>query len=70
MAEQQQRRPPARRTFLFGLLTGAGAVGAVAAVGRAPRPETPAAAATAAGPEPILYRRTEHVEAYYRTLYT
>ncbi len=58
-----------RRNFLVGLLTGAGAVAAVSAT-------PPSAAAkkepTSAAPPPsetILYRRTEDVERYYRTLY-
>lgn len=73
MAEQQDRRPPARRAFLVGLFTGAGAVGALAAVTRRPDAVAPASAPAASqvgGTEPILYRRTEHVESYYRTLYT
>ncbi|HEY7677894.1 MAG TPA: hypothetical protein VIG69_12525 [Candidatus Methylomirabilis sp.] len=64
----QAKKPLGRRSFLAGLLTGAGAVGAMVAVPRkatarkeAPREEV------AAGP--ILYRRTEDVERYYRTLY-
>lgn len=58
-----------RRNFLVGLLTGAGVVAAVSAT-------PPSAAAkkepTSAAPPPsetILYRRTEDVERYYRTLY-
>lgn len=57
-----------RRTFLVGLLTGAGVA---AALGAAPRK-----AAGTKGPGQsgapgglILYRRTEEAERYYRTLY-
>ncbi len=59
-----------RRTFLMGLLTGAGVVTALGArrttaaarpSASEPRPADPAA--------PILYRRTEEAERYYRTLY-
>jgi hypothetical protein len=60
-----------RRTFLAGLLTGAGAFAALGGQ----KPGT-AAAKPAAPPEqapdtaaPILYRRTAEVERYYRTLY-
>jgi hypothetical protein len=62
---------PERRTFLMGLLTGAGVATALAGAARsnagtttsapAPRGDTP--------PAPILYRRTPEVERYYRTLY-
>ncbi|MFQ5839673.1 MAG: formate dehydrogenase [Candidatus Methylomirabilales bacterium] len=54
-----------RRKFLLGLLGGAGVVATLAA--------TKGAAKAASAPKadslsPILYRRTEHVEKYYRTL--
>jgi hypothetical protein len=53
-----------RRTFLKGLLTGAGVA---VALGMVPKK---AAAQTKKGmPDPILYRRTEDVEKYYRSLY-
>jgi len=52
-----------RRSFLKGLLTGAGLA---VALGMVPKKAT---AQTKPGlPDPILYRRTEHVEKYYRTL--
>ncbi len=64
----QAKKPLGRRSFIAGLLTGAGAVGAMVAIPRkatgkkeGPRDEV------ATGP--ILYRRTEDVERYYRTLY-
>lgn len=58
-----------RRNFLVGLLTGAGAVAAVSATppSAAARRE-PTSAATPPS-DTILYRRTEDVERYYRTLY-
>lgn len=60
-----------RRTFLVGLLTGAGVVAALgAAVPRKAsggKEETPP---TKGAVEPVLYRRTEEAERYYRTLYT
>ena len=55
-----------RRNFLFGLLAGTGATSvALAAAGKAK-------AKSAAPPNegPVLYRRTEHAESYYKTLYT
>lgn len=67
---KRQRRAVGRRTFLAGLLTGGGvAAGLGAAAGKAapgkagtPEQATPADA-------PVLYRRTEEAERYYRTLY-
>lgn len=60
---------PGRRAFLFGLLTGGGSVGAL--VSR--RAETASARPVDAAPSdpagPVLYRRTEESERYYRTLY-
>jgi hypothetical protein len=53
-----------RRSFLKGLLTG---VGVAVALGMVPKR---AAAQKKPGvPDPILYRRTEETEKYYRTLY-
>jgi hypothetical protein len=58
-----------RRGFLVGLVTGAGVVGAVSATRRKPAAaKEPGQAQTAFGP--ILYRRTEEAERYYKTLYT
>lgn len=59
-----------RRTFLFGLVTGAG-VAAAASVAASPKP---ARAKTAKSPKrtgggPVLYRRTAETERYYKTLY-
>ncbi len=64
----ESRSGSGRRTFLKGLLTGAGVADALGMTGKK------AAAATkpkkSATREPILYRRTEDVESYYKTLYT
>jgi len=59
-----------RRNFLVGLLTGAGVVAAIAGVNRttAARPAGSASGENPGG-GPILYRRTEETERYYRTLY-
>lgn len=58
-----------RRAFLAGLVSGAGVVTALAgAKPLAARPAAPRSAASAAS-GPILYRRTEEAERYYRTLY-
>lgn len=57
-----------RRGFLVGLLTGAGAAAALGAIPRkAVAKKEPAQGDTVFGP--ILYRRTEEAERYYRTLY-
>jgi hypothetical protein len=59
-----------RRNFLVGLLTGAGVVAAVAGANR-PIAARPAGAEPSESPsaDPVLYRRTEEAERYYRTLY-
>lgn len=65
----QEKKPGGRRTFLLGLLTGAGAVAAWSGVpGKAAAKKEPAPGPAATGP--IFYRRTEEAERYYRTLYT
>lgn len=62
---KEQRSDGGRRRFLKGFLTGAGVAAALGLTGKR--------AATAPGKltarEPILYRRTEDVERYYKTLY-
>jgi hypothetical protein len=61
-----------RRAFLVGLLTGGGAVAALSGASGvvAPAPSQTAGAPEADPRAPILYRRTDHVERYYRTLYS
>jgi hypothetical protein len=64
----QAKKPVGRRTFLVGLLSGAGVVGALSATPRgATAKKQPAKTGPAAGM--ILYRRTKDAERYYRTLY-
>jgi len=53
-----------RRLFLKGLLTGGGLAIALGMV-----PKKTAAQPKGGRPDPILYRRTEEAEKYYRTLY-
>ncbi|MGH7399296.1 MAG: formate dehydrogenase [Candidatus Rokuibacteriota bacterium] len=70
MNEQHgSERRPTRRTFLVGLVTGAGVAAALGtAVTRkvaASVPSEPAEPSLG----PILYRRTAEAERYYRTLY-
>jgi hypothetical protein len=58
-----------RRTFLTGLLTGGGvAAGVGAAIGKAGPAKVEMPRQSVAS-EPVLYRRTEEAERYYRTLY-
>lgn len=68
--EQAPAGRSGRRNFLVGLLTGAGVVAAATGVNRAgaarPAPAEPRESPPAG---PILYRRTEETERYYRTLY-
>lgn len=65
----EARKSPGRRTFLAGLVTGAGAVAALAGVPRKAVARREGEAPERAAPGPVLYRRTEEVERYYRTLY-
>jgi len=64
----EKRSESGRRKFLKGLLTGAGVTAALGMTGKkaaaVTKPKKPSTR------EPILYRRTEDVERYYRTLYT
>jgi hypothetical protein len=62
-----EKKAVGRRMFLVGLATGAGVVTALGAAGRKPAGKK----ITRKGPgaEPILYRRTEEAQRYYRTLY-
>ena len=65
-----QRKTVDRRKFIAGVLTGGGVVAALASSAPKGRAKSPAAPkATAAKAEPILYRRTDESERYYRTLY-
>lgn len=70
MSEREKGHGNSRRTFLFGLLTGAGVAAAVGTVvsPKRSRPQGPAAASPAKGVEPILYARTAEAERYYKTL--
>lgn len=64
----QAKKSVGRRTFLVGLLTGAGAVGALStARRRAAAKKEPSPSGPTAGM--VLYRRTKETERYYRTLY-
>lgn len=67
----QAKTSVGRRTFLVGLLTGAGAAVALGSVAKkaAAKKDTEVAQAGTAF-QPILYRRTKDVERYYKTLYT
>jgi hypothetical protein len=62
----EKRSDSGRRKFLKGLLTGAGVTAALGLAGK----KVAAAPKKLSTREPILYRRTEDVERYYRTLYT
>ncbi len=63
----ESRSNSGRRKFLMGLLTGAGVT---AALGLSGKKATAAPKKKSKTTEPILYRRTEDVERYYKTLYT
>ncbi|MFQ5521409.1 MAG: formate dehydrogenase [Candidatus Methylomirabilia bacterium] len=69
MRERKKAKGNSRRTFLLGLLTGAGAAAAVAASPKPARAKKVTSAAPATGGGPILYRRTAEADRYYKTLY-
>jgi len=67
--DKTPKKSAGRRTFLVGLVTGAGAAAAaVSAVPRAAATKEPAKDSTTTS-EPVLYQRTEETDRYYRTLY-
>lgn len=66
---EQQKKTGTRRGFLAGLVAGAGAVAALATTPRKATATKDAAGDAGAPTGPILYRRTEEAERYYRTLY-
>ncbi len=67
----QSKTSVARRTFLVGLLTGAGAAAALGSIPKkAAAKKDHELAQGGATIQPILYRRTKEVERYYKTLYT
>ncbi len=61
----ERRSDSGRRKFLKGLLTGAGLTAVLGLTGK----KAAAALKKPSTREPILYRRTEDVERYYKTLY-
>ena len=63
------KKSVARRAFLVGLLTGAGAAAALGSLPKKAKKDKELAQA-GASIQPILYRRTKDVERYYKTLYT
>ena len=63
---RESRSESGRRTFLKGLLTGAGVAAALGMTGK----KAAAASKKSASREPILYRRTKDAERYYKTLYS
>ena len=65
--ELQGKQP--RRKFLGGLLTGVAGLAAVLLARKRARAEAEKPLARGAEPGPILYRRTEETERYYKTLY-
>jgi hypothetical protein len=67
---KREKRSVGRRTFLAGLLTGGGvAAGVGAASGKATTPAKSEMPRQSVARDPVLYRRTEESERYYRTLY-
>ena len=67
----QRKAAVDRRKFIAGVLTGGGVVAALATAAPKARAAKSQAApkTTAAKAQPILYRRTEESERYYRTLH-
>jgi hypothetical protein len=65
--ESQGKQP--RRSFLGVFLAGAAGLGTLLLAPRRARVEAKKPPAVDPGTGPILYRRTEEAERYYRTLY-
>lgn len=65
--ELQGKQP--RRKFLASILAGAAGVATVLLAPRRARAEAKRPVASESETGPILYRRTEEAERYYRTLY-
>jgi hypothetical protein len=65
----QGRKALGRRTFLTGLVTGAGVVAALGGAPRKTATKKPEAGENQVAGQ-VLYRRTKEAERYYRTLYT
>jgi hypothetical protein len=66
---KREKRSVGRRTFLAGLLTGGGVAAGVGAASGKAKPTKTEAPRPSAAEDPVLYRRTEEAERYYRTLY-
>jgi hypothetical protein len=66
---KEKKKSPGRRTFLAGLVTGAGAVAALSAAPRTDAAKHDERKDAATKADPVLYRRTEETNRYYRTLY-
>ena len=64
--ENKEKRGLSRRGFFTGMLAGAGVAG-VALAGRKSNAEEKPAQAPTKGP--VLYRRTEEVERYLKTMF-
>ena len=69
---EKKAQSSSRRTFLVGVLTGAGVAAAASAAVAAKGPHggrTASAPRSDTSKEPILYRRGAEAERYYKTLY-
>lgn len=69
MAKVEFLRKLPRRRFLAGFLATAAGVATLLLLPRKARGEAKAQKGTVPDTGPILYRRTEEAERYYRTLY-
>ncbi len=67
---EKKERSSGRRGFLLGMLTGAGAASAAVVATRTAVVDQEGTDSTEALAGPVLYKRTDEAERYYKTLYS
>ena len=70
MNKENNGKKSGRRGFVFGMLAGTGVASAAFFAARNHIKEETQELVESSENDPILYRRTEETERYYRTLYT
>ena len=70
MNKENKGEKSGRRGFFFRMLAGAGVASAALFAARNQTQEVTLELVDSSEIDPILYRRTEETERYYRTLYT
>ena len=67
---EENEKSSGRRGFLLGMLTGVGATSAALMATRTAMVDQEGTDSTEALAGPVLYKRTEEAERYYKTLYS